>query len=409
LLKFFGSGAPLDLAAALAAPEEPNSDPDTSDFEETQSKYSTTQVNPVDLADPAYTRDLSVNPKNEGFVELYRLVRDTVEPVVCTAALKYPVKSVTSTDVADLGDPARLTPSGQPEDIDDSDDYDESEDSQQGQSGAQGHNPSGDPDRNSDDDPEDPDESKDQSYTHNSKFQMDAVNQYNNHRAAQQARIDFCLRNLREHDNGTTLLTNITAQLMLDDMKELCKDLTASHTDCFTVYPDIKTNSTDPYTQRGIALNIFDSMYQEFIEARAKTTGLIKTMTAVTGTGLKLPKLALPTFKGIHTEWPAFKSAFIALVNDSTKFSPCEKLRLLKEALKGPAEDNVKDLQSTDGNWPIACDRLTARYDSPRKAAHAAVRPLWELPALMSQTGNWKSTNNWRLCALPKLKSLISN
>lgn len=33
-------------------------------------------------------------------------------------------------------------------------------------------------------------------------------------------------------------------------------------------------------------------------------------------------------------------------------------------------------------------DRLTARYDSARESAHAAVKPLFDLPPLMSQTGN---------------------
>lgn len=90
----------------------------------------------------------------------------------------------------------------------------------------------------------------------------------------------------------------------------------------------------------------------------------------------------------MHHEWPAFKFAFTTMVIDSNKFSDCEKLRLLKDALKEPADDNLKDLQCTDGNFTIAWDRMTTRYDSPRESAHAAVKPLLELPPLMSQTGN---------------------
>ncbi|CAG7692749.1 unnamed protein product, partial [Allacma fusca] len=59
---------------------------------------------------------------------------------------------------------------------------------------------------------------------------------------------------------------------------------------------------------------------------------------------------------------------------------------LLIEALsEGEAKENISDLTVTDGNWVIAWGRMEGRFDSPRETVHAAIRPLLELPPLMSQ------------------------
>ncbi|CAG7731448.1 unnamed protein product, partial [Allacma fusca] len=82
-----------------------------------------------------------------------------------------------------------------------------------------------------------------------------------------------------------------------------------------------------------------------------------------------------------------FRSEFSSLIATSTVYSSSEKLRLLIEALAdGEAKETISDLQINDGNWVIAWTRMTDRYDSPRETVHACLRPLLELPALISQS-----------------------
>ncbi|CAG7734438.1 unnamed protein product, partial [Allacma fusca] len=105
------------------------------------------------------------------------------------------------------------------------------------------------------------------------------------------------------------------------------------------------------------------------------------------GSRLKVPKVSVPKFLGAHREWPPFRTEFNLLVAQSNMYSPSEKMRLLIEALSdGEASQTITDLVVTDINWPIAWKRVTDRYDSPRETAHSAIRPLLELPPLISRT-----------------------
>ncbi|CAG7818965.1 unnamed protein product [Allacma fusca] len=102
---------------------------------------------------------------------------------------------------------------------------------------------------------------------------------------------------------------------------------------------------------------------------------------------LRTPKVYVPLFSGHHNLWPTFKSEFRTLVANSNLYSASEKMRLLVEALAaGDAKDMLADLQVTDGNWEVCWARVQDRYDSPRETAHAAIRPLLDLPPLMSQS-----------------------
>ncbi|CAG7732441.1 unnamed protein product [Allacma fusca] len=95
---------------------------------------------------------------------------------------------------------------------------------------------------------------------------------------------------------------------------------------------------------------------------------------------------AVHKFRGLHRDWPTFKSEFNTLVIKNPTYSSTERMCLLIEALsEGEAKENISDLTVTDGNWVIAWGRMEGSYDFPRETVHAAIRPLLELPPLMSQ------------------------
>lgn len=158
---------------------------------------------------------------------------------------------------------------------------------------------------------------------------LDAMGEaaFNQTLAALKSRANLQYSAFEHHESGLAPLSLTDAQLHVEDLKELGKDLTALHRACFTTFTTAKKDPAAAVTPLEDALERYSAVHAIFAHSRSQFTALVRTLTPITGAGLKPPKLSLPTFKGIHGEWPAFKSAFTTLVRDSPAFSPNEKLR----------------------------------------------------------------------------------
>ena len=73
---------------------------------------------------------------------------------------------------------------------------------------------------------------------------------------------------------------------------------------------------------------------------------------------MRLPKLQLPSFTGMYTEWTSFIDLFKASVDDNNQLSDSEKLNYLKVCLVGDAAKLIASVTITDANYGIAMKLL---------------------------------------------------
>jgi hypothetical protein len=64
-----------------------------------------------------------------------------------------------------------------------------------------------------------------------------------------------------------------------------------------------------------------------------------------------LPRIELPTYSGVYSEWESFRDAFTTAVVNRHDFSNSHKLQYLKQSLKGPAARIVQNVAVTDANF----------------------------------------------------------
>ena len=104
--------------------------------------------------------------------------------------------------------------------------------------------------------------------------------------------------------------------------------------------------------------------------------------------GIKLPKLEVPTFDGNIMNWAAFWERFDALIHSKKEVGDAEKLTYLRQALKdGPARHVIGGLSQTAKNYEEAIKCLQERYDRPRLIHQAHVRAIIEAPSLKDGNG----------------------
>ena len=105
-------------------------------------------------------------------------------------------------------------------------------------------------------------------------------------------------------------------------------------------------------------------------------------------TGVKLPKLDVPTFDGSLLRWKSFWEQFCISVHDRTSISDAEKLVYLQQSLKGgSAKSVIEGLSRTGDHYSEAIESLKTRYDRPRLIHQGHVKVIMETPGLKDGSG----------------------
>ena len=104
--------------------------------------------------------------------------------------------------------------------------------------------------------------------------------------------------------------------------------------------------------------------------------------------GVKLPKLEVPTFDGNMVNWRSFWEQFTVSVHSSSTITDAEKLVYLQLALKGgTAKHAIEGLSHSGDCYTEAVECLRARYDRPRLIHQTHVRMIVDAPPLKDGTG----------------------
>ena len=105
-------------------------------------------------------------------------------------------------------------------------------------------------------------------------------------------------------------------------------------------------------------------------------------------TGVKLPKLDVPTFDGSILNWKTFWEQFDVSVHDRSNLTDSEKLAYLRHTLKdGSAKTVIEGLSRSGEYYDEAITCLKSRYDRPRLIHQAHVRKILEIPNLKDGSG----------------------
>ena len=115
------------------------------------------------------------------------------------------------------------------------------------------------------------------------------------------------------------------------------------------------------------------------------------------GLHVKLPKLELPKFSGVITEWQSFWDRFVALVDD-TDIPVISKFCYLQSLLEGEAKSVIQGLSQTSANYHIACKMLKDRFGKPERIIFAHIQALLNV-SMPTKSFNSKHyvTSLWKL------------
>ena len=94
-------------------------------------------------------------------------------------------------------------------------------------------------------------------------------------------------------------------------------------------------------------------------------------------TGVRLPKIKVPTFDGNILGWNLFWEQFQVSMHSKIHISDAEKFAYLRQAVKdGPARYVIEGLAHLATNYANAAECLHKHYDKPHQTHKAHVRAI---------------------------------
>lgn len=94
---------------------------------------------------------------------------------------------------------------------------------------------------------------------------------------------------------------------------------------------------------------------------------------------VRVPSVKLPEFNGNPEEFPEYWAVFETLVHDNSEISTIEKIALLKESLKGPAEKVIRGIKPIPDNYQWMVDTVTKRFGNKPTNRSTIVQKLFDL------------------------------
>ena len=100
-------------------------------------------------------------------------------------------------------------------------------------------------------------------------------------------------------------------------------------------------------------------------------------------TGVKLPKIDVPTFDGVILNWQTFWEQFSIVIHEHSSLSDTGKLVYLHHSLKdGTGNKVIEDLSRSGDHYAEAIMCLKFRYDHPRLIHQTHVKKIVEISPL---------------------------
>ena len=92
---------------------------------------------------------------------------------------------------------------------------------------------------------------------------------------------------------------------------------------------------------------------------------------------MRLPKLQLPSFTVLYSEWMSIIDLPKASVDGNNQLNNSEKLNSVKDCLVGDAAKLIASVTKTSANYGMALNLLLERYDNKRCIVQAHLKAIW--------------------------------
>ena len=154
-----------------------------------------------------------------------------------------------------------------------------------------------------------------------------------------------------------------------------------------TEHSDLTRDILSLEHEDGDLLGLSSAFSKTLFDLSVRIKRLLRDQTAPPSTkeaksGIKLPKMNVPTFNGNILKWNTFWQQFDVAIHSKTQLKDAENLAYRRDALKdGPTRNVVEGLSQDADYYKEAIRCLQRCYDRPHLIHQEHVRAIYEAPS----------------------------
>ncbi|XP_011884091.1 PREDICTED: uncharacterized protein LOC105571233 [Vollenhovia emeryi] len=103
-------------------------------------------------------------------------------------------------------------------------------------------------------------------------------------------------------------------------------------------------------------------------------------------TGVRLPVIELPKFKGELSEWLKFRDTYKSLIHDNPNITSVQKFHYLQASLEGGAFETINEYEFSENNYEEAWRSLHDRYDNPKLLIQNHIDSIFKIKGLVGES-----------------------
>ena len=135
------------------------------------------------------------------------------------------------------------------------------------------------------------------------------------------------------------------------------------------------------------ALEMAEERIEQAADAAPRQPQTVTEDSQQTSTsGLKLPKISLPTFTGKYSEWTPFSDTFNSTMDSNRTLSNIQKLHYLKSSLKDEHARLLSHLPTSSANYEVAKKLLQDRYANKRMIIHTHLEAIFDFRPIKEES-----------------------
>lgn len=154
-------------------------------------------------------------------------------------------------------------------------------------------------------------------------------------------------------------------EVRLQRLEEMWTGFLARHNQLMELYSNSEEFDSSTYVTEEV-YDVTESLYLEYKVLLLTAAETVDIKPEAKCTGVKLPKIVIPSFSGKYTEWITFRDLFESLVHNNNAIDNVQKIHYLKGYLTGEAEQLIRHTPISEANYKICWELIKERYENKR-------------------------------------------
>lgn len=200
------------------------------------------------------------------------------------------------------------------------------------------------------------------------------------------------------------LLENTWSKAAIDvevkDLADLYENYTVAHLEVIRRCESLNLNTKPHHDRRQRFLTRYKQIRNQLLSHTSGSHAMNSASDNGVNSGLRLPKVEIPTFDGNFEQWPGWYTLYESLIHNNASLQPMSKYSYLRSLLKDAPLTMIQGYPFEDAYYEAAFKAILDHYNDPLRRISRLLNQLQETPSVKEKKQSLRGlVSNFRAVA----------